>query len=109
MNILLVEDDAKTAAFVVKGLKQEGFAVQHVRDGQEGRALALHGDYDVAIIDMLNLLPAYTLYCAASKPLPPNQPGWPSAISPLISCPVQLREVGEILRCNLASSRFLSI
>ncbi len=53
MNILFIEDDVKTAAFVVKGLKQEGFTVLHVRDGEEGRILALHEDYDVAIIDIM--------------------------------------------------------
>jgi two-component system, OmpR family, response regulator len=53
MKILLVEDDARTAAFIVKGLKQEGFAVQHVADGADGRALALHEDYDAAIIDIM--------------------------------------------------------
>ncbi|MGY8717466.1 MAG: DNA-binding response regulator, partial [Verrucomicrobiia bacterium] len=29
MRILIVEDDAKIASFVVKGLKQEGYAVDH--------------------------------------------------------------------------------
>lgn len=36
MRLLLVEDDAKTAAFVVKGLKQAAFAVDHASNGVEG-------------------------------------------------------------------------
>ena len=53
MNVLFVEDDARTAAFVVKGLKQEGFSVTHVKDGHDGRVLAINNDYDVAVIDVM--------------------------------------------------------
>ncbi|HVV01068.1 MAG TPA: DNA-binding response regulator, partial [Verrucomicrobiae bacterium] len=36
MRVLVVEDDGKIASFVVKGLKQSGFAVDHCADGEQG-------------------------------------------------------------------------
>jgi two-component system OmpR family response regulator len=53
MRVLVVEDDAKIAAFVVKGLEQAGFVVDHAADGQEGLHLALHESYDASIIDLM--------------------------------------------------------
>jgi two-component system OmpR family response regulator len=53
MRILLVEDDQKIAAFIVKGLKAEGFAVDHAADGEDGLHLALTEPYDAAIVDIM--------------------------------------------------------
>ena len=53
MRLLLVEDDAKTASFILKGLKESGYAVEHVSDGDAGLHLALSEPYDVAIIDVM--------------------------------------------------------
>jgi len=53
MRILLVEDDEKIAAFVIKGLKAAGFAVDHAADGETGLHLALTEPYDTAIIDIM--------------------------------------------------------
>jgi len=53
MRILLVEDDGQTAKFIVKGLRQEGFAVDHAPDGLEGFHLASTESYDAAIIDIM--------------------------------------------------------
>lgn len=53
MRILLVEDDKKIASFIIKGLKAEGFAVDHAPDGEEGLHLALTETYDAAIIDIM--------------------------------------------------------
>jgi two-component system OmpR family response regulator len=53
MRILLVEDDGQTAAFVSKGLRQEGFAVDHRATGIDGLDLALSESYDAAIIDIM--------------------------------------------------------
>ncbi len=53
MRILLVEDDAKIASFVIKGLKAEGYAVDHAEDGENGLHLALTEPYDAAIIDVM--------------------------------------------------------
>jgi two-component system, OmpR family, response regulator len=53
MRILVVEDDQKIASFVVKGLKQEGFAVDHAANGEDGVHLALYTPYDAAVIDIM--------------------------------------------------------
>ncbi len=53
MRLLLVEDDATIARFIIQGLRQEGFAVDHAKDGEEGLHLALTEPYDLAIIDLM--------------------------------------------------------
>lgn len=53
MRILIVEDDRETAQFVVKGLRQEGFSVDHAADGEEGLHCALTEAYDAAVIDIM--------------------------------------------------------
>ena len=53
MRILLVEDDAKIAAFVEKGLRAAGYAVDHAADGETGLHLALTEPYDAAIVDIM--------------------------------------------------------
>ena len=49
MRILVVEDDKKIASFVVKGLAQAGYAVDHAADGEKGLKRALAGEYDAAL------------------------------------------------------------
>jgi two-component system OmpR family response regulator len=51
--MLVVEDDSKIASFVVRGLKEAGFSVDHARDGEEGLSLAECTDYDAAIVDIM--------------------------------------------------------
>ena len=53
MRLLLVEDDAKVAGFVRKGLTEEGFVVDHAGDGASGLALASSAAYDAAVIDVM--------------------------------------------------------
>lgn len=53
MRLLLVEDDAEISGFVVKGLREAGFAVDHAPDGPDGLHLALQGHYDAAIVDIM--------------------------------------------------------
>jgi two-component system OmpR family response regulator len=53
MRILVVEDDPKIASFVVKGLKQGGFAVDHAAEGQQGLDLALSTAYDAIVADIM--------------------------------------------------------
>jgi two-component system OmpR family response regulator len=48
MRVLLVEDDSKIASFIIKGLKAEGFAVDHEANGEDGLHLALTEPYDAA-------------------------------------------------------------
>jgi len=53
VRILVVEDDPKIASFVVKGLKQSGYAVDHCADGERALALASTVAYDAAIVDLM--------------------------------------------------------
>ncbi|MBM3833629.1 MAG: response regulator transcription factor [Verrucomicrobia bacterium] len=53
MRVLVVEDDKKIASFVVNGLKQSGFAVDHSGDGEQGLVLARTTNYDAAVIDIM--------------------------------------------------------
>jgi len=53
MRILLVEDDLKIATFILKGLKEAGFASDHATDGEEGLYMASTEPYDTAIIDIM--------------------------------------------------------
>ncbi len=53
MRLLIVEDDQKIGAFVEKGLRQEGHAVDWVRDGSEGAAFLAETAYDAAVVDVM--------------------------------------------------------
>ncbi|HVM47173.1 MAG TPA: response regulator transcription factor [Candidatus Acidoferrum sp.] len=53
MRILVIEDDKKIASFVVNGLKQSGFAVDHYADGESGLAMAQTIPYDAAVVDIM--------------------------------------------------------
>jgi two-component system, OmpR family, response regulator len=53
MRLLVVEDDKKIASFVVNGLKQNGFAVDHCPDGEEGLMMAQSVPYDAAVVDIM--------------------------------------------------------
>lgn len=53
MRILVIEDDKKIASFLVKGLKQNGYAVDHAPDGETGLDYALQAPYDAAVVDIM--------------------------------------------------------
>ena len=53
MKILLIEDDQIIAEFIIKGMKEAGFAIDHVNDGLKGLEYALTGHYDTAIVDVM--------------------------------------------------------
>ncbi|MDI7245942.1 MAG: response regulator transcription factor [Bacillota bacterium] len=53
MRILVVEDEDKIAAFIKKGLEEEGYAVDMVGDGETAIDYALSADYDVIILDIM--------------------------------------------------------
>jgi two-component system, OmpR family, copper resistance phosphate regulon response regulator CusR len=50
-KILLVEDDAEIADFVVRGLREEGFFVNRAADGDEGWQRLSHSEWDVVLLD----------------------------------------------------------
>ena len=53
MKILLIEDDKSIASFIIKGLREESFVVTHTIDGWEGVSLAVAGDYDLIVLDIM--------------------------------------------------------
>lgn len=53
MKILIVEDDQIIADFIIKGMKEAGYSIEHAGDGEAGLALAVSGDFDLAIIDVM--------------------------------------------------------
>jgi DNA-binding response OmpR family regulator len=53
MKILLVEDDERTAKFIMNGLKQAGFVVEHASDGEAGLYRALIESHDAAVVDIM--------------------------------------------------------
>jgi DNA-binding response OmpR family regulator len=53
MRILVVEDDKKLSAFVTKGLKQAGYAVDLAENGDDGVRMGLNNNYDAAVIDVM--------------------------------------------------------
>jgi two-component system OmpR family response regulator len=56
MRILLVEDDAHTAGFIRKGLREDGHAVDSADNGRDGLFLATTEPYDAVVLD--RMLPA---------------------------------------------------
>ena len=66
MNILIVEDDARVAAFLERGLRAEGYRVQVTRNGTEGLAKArevaqqMHNDATPALLVLDVMLPDMT-------------------------------------------------
>jgi heavy metal response regulator len=53
MRILIIEDEQKVAAFIQKGLSQEGYAVDVAHDGEGGAYQAENFDYDAVIVDLM--------------------------------------------------------
>jgi DNA-binding response OmpR family regulator len=53
MNVLIVEDEPRIAAFIERGLKAEGFAVQVAADGETGLALARADEVDLVLLDLM--------------------------------------------------------
>ena len=53
MNILLIEDDAEAAEFLLAGLRPEGHELAVVSDGRKGLVTAAAGTYDLLILDRM--------------------------------------------------------
>ena len=53
MRILIIEDDAKTAAFIAKGLQEAGFRTAHAADGVDGLFKAKTEPFDAAVVDIM--------------------------------------------------------
>lgn len=53
MKILIVEDEPKTGDYLQQGLREAGFAVSLATSGPDGLHLALEGDHDLLILDVM--------------------------------------------------------
>ncbi len=53
MRLLIVEDEAGIARFLESALRAEGFATEVARDGESGEALAVSGDFDLILLDVM--------------------------------------------------------
>jgi two-component system OmpR family response regulator len=53
VRVLVVEDDATIAAFIVRGLREAGYTVDAATDGRTAFAMATAEPYDLAIVDLM--------------------------------------------------------
>jgi DNA-binding response OmpR family regulator len=53
MRVLVVEDEKKTASFVKKALREEGFAVDVCHDGNDALHLAETTPFDAVVLDIM--------------------------------------------------------
>src|SRR3954451_24835670 len=53
MQILVIEDEKKTAAFLAKGLREAGFEVETAADGELGVEMARATPHDLLIVDIM--------------------------------------------------------
>lgn len=53
MKLLLIEDEPKIAAFIQKGLNENGYDITTAYDGKVGLGMALQGEYDTIILDVM--------------------------------------------------------
>jgi heavy metal response regulator len=53
MRVLVVEDEAKIASFIKRGLREEGYSVDIAGDGENGYFLAKTQEYDLIILDLM--------------------------------------------------------
>lgn len=53
MRVLVVEDDMEVARYLLKGLRESGYTVDHAPTGNEGLAMATQEGYDALIVDRM--------------------------------------------------------
>jgi len=53
MRILIIEDEKKTAAYLQKGLSEQGFVVDVCAEGEEGLTIAGRQDFDLIVLDVM--------------------------------------------------------
>jgi len=53
MRVLVLEDERKTASFIRKALEAEGYAVDHLPNGEEAAEALLTTSYDAAVLDIM--------------------------------------------------------
>ncbi len=74
MNILVVEDEQKVAAFLKNGLEEQGHSVDVAYDGLMGEKLALQKDYHVILLDVILPLANGLDVCRRIREVRPSVP-----------------------------------
>lgn len=52
-RILVIEDDAETSAYILKGLREDGFTVEHTANGRDGLFLGSSSAFDAIVMDRM--------------------------------------------------------
>ncbi len=74
MDILVIEDDARVAELIKRGLEEQGYTVVLAYDGKMGRKLALAGDFALMITDVILPLLNGTELCKEVRQAKPELP-----------------------------------
>ena len=53
MRVLVIEDEAKLSEYLKKGLSENGYVVDVAHNGIDGKHLALEGEYDLIVLDVM--------------------------------------------------------
>ncbi|MCF8373033.1 MAG: response regulator transcription factor [Bacteroidales bacterium] len=53
MKVLVVEDEPKVSAFIKQGLEEHGYEVDIAYDGSIGERMALKGNYNIILLDVI--------------------------------------------------------
>ena len=53
MNVLLVEDEARVADFILRGLRAEGWMVAHAPDAETALTLSTEESFDAIVLDLM--------------------------------------------------------
>lgn len=53
MNVLIIEDETRVADFVRRGLKSEGWSVEHAEDGEAGLEILADREFDIILLDLM--------------------------------------------------------
>ena len=72
MRVLVIEDDKRTADYLVKGLKEAGYVVDLAAMGATGLFLAASEAYDALIVD--RMLPRLDGLCVVGRCARPATP-----------------------------------
>jgi two-component system OmpR family response regulator/two-component system response regulator QseB len=114
MRVLLAEDDALLGDGLRAGLRQQGFQVDWVRDGEAAQRELISGDYNAAVLDLglplkdgLDVLQAVrarkvstpVLVLTARDAVPQRIRGLDLGADDYVIKPVDLLELGARLRC----------
>jgi DNA-binding response OmpR family regulator len=74
MNILVVEDEQKVAAFLKNGLEEQGYLIDLAYDGYTGEKLALNKDYSLILLDVIIPMMNGIELCKKIKQVKPDTP-----------------------------------